>query len=531
MKFYSLLFVIALLAAAVVGHYSVYFHEDYQASRSETTTIQEIKFQFLKSHKPIGELELGYYFQSISRADLLRPQDDNSHLKKDSQSQNYFQPTAEQCLKIQKQNIPKNFPSKFWIWEKFRCHLIKELPEDFFERRPFMHPAGKSYAYMAKESQLKEFAPHEWSINHLAYFHISELAKIMEEKGELPSPYSFLADLNKWAQLAIYNNESVILTRKYVFFQQWEIFNPLLGHYFVYDRSQFESFTQNTEFNISQNIPGKRCFYADSQICWNLSLKELLAKRGLRNLISFLLIVVFIIVLVWIILSKLKNEKLEDSKRKLALSVLSHELRTPIASQILNVESLMKKIDLFDEETQSIILDLSSSTHRLQRLIVTSQKYLKTSLTTSLINLNLKWVSSINGYIEGLLDEYDNIKFVGLLNDQPFHIDEYWFPLCLQNLINNAISHGKAPILIKLEIARQGTSRWLDVTVQDAGHSDFDNLEDMVGEFVKSGRSEGLGLGLNIVSKVVKSMGGNLTFKTHPTRFTIQLKEMKETHG
>ena len=47
----------------------------------------------------------------------------------------------------------------------------------------------------------------------------------------------------------------------------------------------------------------------------------------------------------------------------------------------------------------------------------------------------------------------------------------------------------------------------------------------MIGEFVKSGKSEGLGLGLNIVAKVVKAMGGVLTFRSRPTRFSIQLKD------
>ena len=96
------------------------------------------------------------------------------------------------------------------------------------------------------------------------------------------------------------------------------------------------------------------------------------------------------------------------------------------------------------------------------------------------------------------------------------HTDIHWISICVRNLIENALSHGIPPICLKL--SKIGNNS-LQIDISDQGICKFKNLSEMTAAFAKGNKSKGTGLGLNIVSLVIKEIGGKLSFKNNPTTF------------
>jgi signal transduction histidine kinase len=118
----------------------------------------------------------------------------------------------------------------------------------------------------------------------------------------------------------------------------------------------------------------------------------------------------------------------------------------------------------------------------------------------------------------------DDFKYKLSNIDTGFCLDSYWVQICLKNLVENAFKHGEKPVSASVSFENNK----LLLSVKDEGVAQFDCLEKMTDEFVKGNKSSGTGLGLNIVKKVIKEMGGKLKYSNHPTVFTIELKKKKQ---
>ena len=116
------------------------------------------------------------------------------------------------------------------------------------------------------------------------------------------------------------------------------------------------------------------------------------------------------------------------------------------------------------------------------------------------------------------------VKVTLLKKDLSFYTDVFWLNLCIKNLVDNAIAHGKPPVRVTLENEKDS----FKVIVEDCGICEFQNIKQMAQSFVKGKNSKGTGLGLSIVENVVNEMGGQLYFSSKPTMFTIQIPKKVE---
>jgi len=517
MKSHLLLIVAAILMSFISGYYALFIQGDPVATPSEVREISNLKAKFSRAAKRMASVDFDEIYSTGALQMLLRPVSSfqNANYDKSVYSSN------QDCFTTIK-GI-SNFAEfeKAFIWEEFRCGKRKYVTADFLSTPPYMHPSGLSYAYLiylaSPVSRIDEIG----LSTVLRFFHISELHYLKRKFVKLPSPFNYLADLTDYGVMELIQGAHHLVSKKYVFIKKSYIFDINKHDYYIYDRSELDIFLNKTPYRAHVLKANQNCFYRDEGICWSLPLSGKLQHIPLTHLGLLAISILVTLLVVFMLINRLKLQRIEEEQRRLALQVLGHEFRTPITSLLLSLENLEKKMESADDETQEEYLRLSSAVHRLQRLTEMSRNYLRVGPRKSLIHLDPKHIESLNSFFEQMMDPYlDQLELTLLSQDRSFDLDEYWIGICCKNLVENALAHGEKPIRVTLTIHGE----LLYFSVEDQGKLISENLKVLIEPFFKGHRSDGSGLGLNIVYTVIKSMGGEMELKTNPTRFIIKIR-------
>lgn len=237
-----------------------------------------------------------------------------------------------------------------------------------------------------------------------------------------------------------------------------------------------------------------------------------------------------------IIEAKLAAESASAAKTEFLIN-MSHDLRTPF-SGILGLSNHLLNIET-DPEKKSIIKDIVSSGNCLLNLINNILDFSRFEATGSSTQLQLSKVN-IKGEINSTLDLYTaeisrkklstSIEYE---NNTPTTIitDLFYFQKILLNLISNAIKFTNKGT-IKIHIKLLEPTQRISIQVIDTGigisNSDQKKIFDTFSRSTPShdGLYKGLGLGLNMVKKMVSQLNGDIFIDSEINKgstFTIHL--------
>ena len=245
-------------------------------------------------------------------------------------------------------------------------------------------------------------------------------------------------------------------------------------------------------------LDARQCSYRYSNVC--VSFKETFADLSTLVLTAFSLLLLFMLLRV----GYLKRQ--QNKSRRFILQLLTHELRTPIASLGLTTEIFRDQFDQFDDLTQRAFWRLTEDYQRLSQLTENSKAYLCDNSQTF---TQCAWLSE---WLEQVSAQH-GISYQ-LEQDKSLDLPYYWLGVCLNNLILNAIHHGARPILIDVI-----STDSLRITVSDQGQ--FPSRYQRC--FHRKSTNNNMGIGLQIVKHLMQKMGGRLIIATHPTRITLEL--------
>lgn len=240
--------------------------------------------------------------------------------------------------------------------------------------------------------------------------------------------------------------------------------------------------------------------------------------------------------------SKYIKSRKDIKARDEFLSIVSHELKTPLTTMLLKLHNMLnsvQNISLAKFSIPELMKVLSSAEKQVKQLSSVVNDLLNVSLiTTGRMNLqleicDLKKITKdiIQSFSELLKQEKYKIKV-----DAELSIIGKWdkarIEQAITNLISNAIKYGQnKPISIKI-FSSNGTAKFI---IKDQGIGISHSGQNLLFDLFKRAKEakdykDGLGVGLYITSQIIKAHGGQIKVSSAPRRgssFTLELPQAR----
>ncbi|UXI03090.1 sensor histidine kinase [Photobacterium sp. TY1-4] len=214
----------------------------------------------------------------------------------------------------------------------------------------------------------------------------------------------------------------------------------------------------------------------------------------------------------------------QKKERRFILQLLTHELRTPITSLGLTVEMFRTKFDVLPPVAQQALWRLISDHQRLTQLTEASKDYLSTRASRPL----QRQPADLQDWLAHIGEKHPVTVQCHPAQDPTLALElalpYYWLTLCVDNLIRNARQHGQGNITLDVSVSEQ--PRILCIIIGDQGDfpSGLQRFYQRIKQTIRPvQRLENMGIGLDIVARLMKQMGGRLLLRRHPTRCILEL--------
>lgn len=548
MRYQQILLSFLLFLFIICGFVSLSFHERNLLSYSgQSREVEKILLDFTQKFKPISVLDLNSMYGTSGKFEVLHPllelqskilaqgMKTCRQRSGDSEGENEFEDAPEKACsdaQLPFEKEPNRFISEFSSAQaRIKTGLIREaratgrtLPPSVLLIPPFVDEQGNSYALWLVHSDTKPYSEKKWIEQHLSYFTLKELKGILDTYNITDPVYRILSQIDESEIEDLVKGSELVLSKEYLFIKNQSRFGFSPLSFLVYRNHDFNEFLRAQEdmFALELDSADILCLQRTGNACWTYSshhFMNFLYRYSLLILLTIGLVFIFLLVSY---MKRVRNQQTEQEKRRLSLQVLSHEFRTPVASMLLKIEQLRENSLLYDQETQDLITRMSTDIFRLQRIIEVSKTYLQAE--SDRIYFNYVQLPSINDWVSDFVSEFTSsnqkdLQLQLLAKDRTVKADPFWLKFVLANLVQNAFAHGKAPVAIRLE----NISDRIKLIVEDQGHCEFDSLLQMTDPFVKGNRSKGMGLGLNIIKRVVEEWGSQISYTSRPTTFSLEL--------
>lgn len=212
------------------------------------------------------------------------------------------------------------------------------------------------------------------------------------------------------------------------------------------------------------------------------------------------------------------SEKLEtlDQSRNEFVSNASHELKTPLATMKIMIESLIYQPDMDKELRTEFLSDINSEIDRLSNIVsdlLTLVQMDSHNVRLTRENLSIATLVKENAHrLQPIADQKNQQIQLTLSDPCDIYADKSKLNQVIYNLMENAVKYTQSGGLIRVSLSRQGRDAHLVVTDNGPGIPK-ENLPHIFDRFyrvdkARSREKGGTGLGLSIVHQLVLLHGG-----------------------
>jgi two-component system phosphate regulon sensor histidine kinase PhoR len=301
----------------------------------------------------------------------------------------------------------------------------------------------------------------------------------------------------------------------FVLLVTYVLFQFLWWTYLIFDLNAEIAELKSQLLNLDQNI--------DTSLQRNLLAEKLKSKRLmiLGEGSVFLAILVFGVYQIYKSVKKQTELNLQQTNFMLSIT---HELKTPLASTRLQLETLLKR-ELPKEKQEKILSNAINDTDRLHNLI---ENILLASRVDSKHFIIHKEEIELTEYIHLLLSKSNVFsgnkeRIVFNATDKIYaQVDKLAFSSVLINLIDNALKYSSDHVNVSVQPQANG----FVLTVSDRGEGISESDKQIVfNKFYRTGSEEtrktkGTGLGLYIVKKLVEAHEGTVSIENNSPKGT-----------
>lgn len=221
-----------------------------------------------------------------------------------------------------------------------------------------------------------------------------------------------------------------------------------------------------------------------------------------------------------------KEVELAKQQQNFLLSV-THELKSPIASAKLQLQTLHKH-ELDRKKQLEIISDAINDTERLNNLV--ENILLAAKIENGVYQLHKERCNLSEYIFDGMQQTIRSFNYKNniQLDIEPnifLDIDKTTFPSIVLNLVENAVKYSDVNSEITVELKKENQKTILRISDQGVGISENDKKK-IFEKFYRAGnentrKTKGTGLGLYIVDYIVKEHGGIIAVKNNVPQGTI----------
>jgi len=221
-----------------------------------------------------------------------------------------------------------------------------------------------------------------------------------------------------------------------------------------------------------------------------------------------------------------KESELAERQKNFLLSV-THELKSPIASAKLQLQTMQKR-ELPKEKQQEIISNAINDTDRLNNLV--ENILLAAKIDNSIFSLHRETIN-ISEYISGNMNQMIglfNYKQKVVLDIDPgisMSIDRTTFPSIILNLFENAVKYSPGNSTIALSLKKINGK--VVLSVKDEGYGiPEESKRNVFEKFYRVGSEEtrktkGTGLGLYIVKHLAEQHNGSVVVRNNQPKGSV----------
>lgn len=365
-----------------------------------------------------------------------------------------------------------------------------KLNTRWFSRSALIHPGGGTYA----ARYIKKFPEEHETLKK--FMHIKERSDDTDDK--------LLNTLKKMDDETI----NALISGAQMFLDKEQLWLRRGDYYHIFDKTVWAANVEKANLSLSTRAESASCFVQRGNICWDVEDHS----QILRFSMIVLVIANILLVAGWLAY-RWNSKRQELRSRMLVLQILTHELRTPIASLSLTVEGFRREFERLPESVYDEFRRLCEDTRRLRQLAEASKDYLQSDNQ----QLATDWIPSVEEWLMFKIeDQFPEGVELSLDKDVSAKINVYWLGTCVDNLIRNAVNYGVAPV--RLEV--QTSDAKLTIRVIDNGKLTSKDWSHLRKPFVSK---SGLGLGLTIVESMVGRMGGKMKLIGPPTTFILEI--------
>ena len=235
------------------------------------------------------------------------------------------------------------------------------------------------------------------------------------------------------------------------------------------------------------------------------------------------------------------SEKLEtlDQSRNQFVSNASHELKTPLATMKIMIESLIYQPDMDKNLRTEFMTDINNEIDRLSAIVsdlLTLVQMDSQNVKLTRENLSIAQLIKENAHRLTPIANQKGQKIVLQLQDScDIYADKSKLNQVIYNLMENAVKYTQASGVIRVSLQRQGRNAIFKVSDNGPGIPK-ENLPHIFDRFyrvdkARSREKGGTGLGLSIVHQLVLLHGGSISVESEEGRGATFIVELPLHQG